>query len=119
VLYGVIAEWAHPVTGTTTWTYFYVITGLALWAVEGIFFLRRRMLRTSETVLSTRPEDVAALKRWRTAHIAIYALCESVALYGVLLRFMRFSFSQVVAFYVAGFLLLLYFAPRRPSSAIG
>jgi F0F1-type ATP synthase membrane subunit c/vacuolar-type H+-ATPase subunit K len=119
VFYAVIAEWAHPASGTTTKAFFYVMTGLALWAVEGIFFFRRRKVKPSEEVLSVRPEDLPALKAWHTAYIVIYALCESVALYGVVLRFLRFSFPQVVAFYVAGFLLLLYFAPRRPTNAIG
>jgi LPXTG-motif cell wall-anchored protein len=114
VLYAVIAEWVHPAPGTTTKAFFYVMTGLALLAVEGIFFFRRRKLKPSEEVLSVTPEDLFALKAWRTAYLVIYALCESVALYGVVLRFARFSFSQVAAFYLAGFLLLLYFAPRRP-----
>ena len=119
VFYVVIAEWAHPAPGTTTKAYFYVITGLALWSVEGIFFFQRRKLRPSEEVLSARPEDVPALKGWRTAYIVIYALCEAVVLYGIVLRFMKFSLLQVLPFYVAGFLMLLYFAPRRPSNAIG
>ena len=35
------------------------------------------------------------------------------------LRFLGFSFTQVTSFYIAGFVLMLYFAPRRPSNAIG
>jgi hypothetical protein len=76
-------------------------------------------LKPSEKVLSVTPDDVAALKTWRTAYIVIYALCESVALYGVVLRFVKFSLPQVAAFYIAGFVLLLYFSPRRPTNAIG
>ena len=119
VLYAVIAESARPAPGPRLWAYFYVATGLALWAAEGIFFFRRKKLRPSEKVLSTVPEDVRALRRWRTAYVVIYALSDSVALWGVVLRFMRFRLFQVLPFYVAGFPLLLYFTPRRPSDAIG
>jgi low temperature requirement protein LtrA len=119
VFYAVIAELAHPAPRATTKAFFYIITGVALFAIEGIFFFRRRKLKPSEKVLSVTPDDVAALKTWRTAYIVIYALCESVALYGVVLRFVKFSLPQVAAFYIAGFVLLLYFSPRRPTNAIG
>ena len=119
VLFAVFVEWIHPDPRPRTWTYFYVIGGLAVWSVEGMFFFRRRMLKPAERVLSTQPDDVAALKRWRAAYVGIYALFHSVFMWGLLLRFLRFSLLQVLPFYVAAFLLLLYFAPRRPSNAIG
>jgi hypothetical protein len=119
VLFAVFVEWIHPDPRPRTWTYFYVISGLAVWSVEGMFFFRRRMLKPAERVLSTQPDDVAALKRWRAAYVGIYALFHSVFMWGLLLRFLRFSLLQVLPFYVAAFLLLLYFAPRRPSNAIG
>src|SRR5258705_13408742 len=81
VIYAAIGAWVQPYTSAQTWTYFYVISGLAALAVEGIFFFRRKILKPSEQILSVRPEDVAALRRWRTAHVGIYAICESVALW--------------------------------------
>lgn len=84
-----------------------------------MFFFRRRILKPAERVLSTQPDDVAALKRWCAAYVGIYALFHSVFMWGLLLRFLRFSLLQVLPFYIAAFLLLLYFAPRRPSNAIG
>ena len=119
VFYAAMAGWVRPYTPPKTQTYFYVIAGLAASAVEGIFFFRRKILKPSEQVLSTKPEDVAALRRWRTAYVGTYALCDSVALWGLLLRFLGFSLLLVMPFFVAGFLLMLYFAPRRPSNAIG
>ena len=80
VFYAIIAEWAHPAHEATTKAFFYIITGLALFAIKGIFFFHRRKLKPSEKVLSVTPDDVAALKTWREAYIVIYALCESVAL---------------------------------------
>jgi hypothetical protein len=100
VFFAVFVEWIHPDPRPTTSTYFYVITGLAVWSVEGMFFFRRRMLKPSEKVLSTQPDDVAALKRWRTAYVGIYALFHSVFMWGLLLRFLRFSLLQVLPFYV-------------------
>ncbi len=119
VFYAVIAGWVRPYTPPKTQAYFYVIAGLAASAVEGIFFFRRKILQPSEQVLCTKPEDGAALRRWRTAYVGTYALCDSVALWGLLLRFLGFSLLLVMLFFVAGFLLMLYFVPRRPSNAIG
>jgi hypothetical protein len=119
VFFAICVESVHPDPRPTTWTYFYVITGLAVWSVEWMFFFRRRVLKPSEIVLSTQPDDVAALKRWRAAYVGLYALFHSVFMWGLLLRFLRFGLIQVLPFYVSGFVLLMYFAPRRPSNAIG
>jgi hypothetical protein len=43
-----------------------------------------------------------------------YALSEAIAIFGLVLRLIGFSLSQVAYFYIAGFILLLFFGPRRP-----
>jgi len=48
--------------------------------------------------------------------IPTYALSESIALFGLILRLIGFSLSQVWSFYIAAFILLLFFRPRRPLS---
>ncbi len=112
-------RWVRPYAPPKTQTYFYVIAGLAAWAVEGSFFFRRKILKPSERVLSAKPEDVAALRRWRAGYLGMYASCEAVALWGLLVRFLGFGLWLAMPFFVAGFVLMLYFAPRRPTNAIG
>jgi hypothetical protein len=46
-----------------------------------------------------------------------YALCEALALFGMILRFMGFSFERSLPFYVGGFVLIFFFGPRAPPSA--
>jgi hypothetical protein len=41
-------------------------------------------------------------------------LSESIAIFGLVLRILGFSLSQVASFYISGFILLLFFGPRRP-----
>ena len=119
VFYAAMAARIQPYAPPKTQTYFYVIAGFAAWAVEGSFFFRRKILKPSERVLSAKPEDVAALRRWRAGYLGMYASCEAVALWGLLVRFLGFGLWLAMPFFVAGFLLMLYFAPRRPTNAIG
>ena len=119
VFYAAVAGWLRPYASPKTQTYFYVIAGLAAWAVEGIFSFRRKFLKPSEEILATKPDDVVALRRWRAASIVTYALCDAIALYGLLLRVLGFSWLLAMPFFVTGLVLMLYFAPRRPSNAIG
>jgi hypothetical protein len=79
-----------------------------------ILVVRRTLVLQSAVALATRPNDVAALNRWRAGHIMTYALSEAIAIFGFALRIMGFSLSQVASFYIAGFILLLFFGPRRP-----
>jgi hypothetical protein len=77
------------------------------------------MVLRAEEALVRNEQDALSLARWRSGYVLIYALCEAVALYGLVLRFMGFTLTQVAPFYVVGFVLLFFFSPRRPSSAIG
>ncbi len=81
--------------------------------------IRRGRLAKLEKILSCDQKDIAALNPWRATYLLIFMACEAIALYGLVLRFLGFTFTQVASFYIAGFVLMLYFAPRRPSNAIG
>jgi len=92
------------------------LTLVAITIVGIIVAVRRRIVFATESVLSATPQDIPAQARWRTGYILTYALCESIALFGLVLRVTGFPLSQVAAFYIVGFALMLFFAPRRPSS---
>ena len=119
VLYAAIAERFGPAPKAQAPLVFYTITAVAISLIATMFAIRRGRLAKMEKVLSTQQEDTAALNPWRATYLLIFMACEAIALYGLVLRFLGFTFMQVTPFYVAGFVLLLYFAPRRPSNAIG
>jgi magnesium-transporting ATPase (P-type) len=92
---------------------YFAITLIAITIVGMIFAVWRLFVLRSEVMLGDQPGDVAALKRWRTGYIFTYALCETVAMFGFVLRFMGFTLSEVAPFYVVGFALILLFSPRH------
>jgi len=92
---------------------------LSVMNVGIIFELRRVLVRRSAVILGNNPEDPLALMRWRGGHIATYAFAESIALFGLILRFVGFTLPQAGPFFLAGFVLLLFLGPRRPVNAIG
>jgi len=78
--------------------------------------VRRTLVLQSAATLASRPNDAATLNRWRAGNIMTYALAESIALFGLVLRLIGFTLSQVWSFYIAAFILLLFFGPRLPMS---
>lgn len=95
-------------------TLFYALSLATITIVGVILVVRRTLVLQSAAMLATRPNDVATLGRWRAGYVMTYALSEAIALFGLLLRLIGFSLSQVASFYIAGFILLLFFGPRRP-----
>jgi F0F1-type ATP synthase membrane subunit c/vacuolar-type H+-ATPase subunit K len=118
LLYVFLAERFGPAPKTTAPIVGYAISTLAVSAIGLIFVVRRTMVMGAESVLGATAEDAVALNRWRAGYIATYALCEAVALYGLVLRFTGSRFWQAMPFYLAGFILMLFFRPRRPSTTI-
>ena len=72
-----------------------------------IFVVRRTLVFRSAERLAVRPDDSLTLSHWRTGYIVTYALCEGLALFGLILRFVGCSFQQSLPFYIGGFVLLL------------
>jgi hypothetical protein len=97
-------------------TVFVAISFVSISIVGAIMLVRRTLVSPCEVVLKDKPDDAATLARWRQGYIVTYALCESLALFALMLRFLGFQFSQVWPFYIGGFALLLVLAPRRPQA---
>jgi hypothetical protein len=104
---------ARPVDPSLS--YVFTTAGVALVGV--IFLVRRTLVLRPAEDLASRPDDSISLSHWKTGYIATYTLCEALALFGLVLRFLGFTFQQSLPFYVAGFVLLLFFGPREPISA--
>jgi F0F1-type ATP synthase membrane subunit c/vacuolar-type H+-ATPase subunit K len=118
-LYAFIAQGYGPAPREVSLAFIYTMAALAIVVIGPILVVRGIFVKPAERALQENPENAVALNRWRAGYIVTFALSEAVALYGVVLRFAGVRFSQVGPFFVAGFILMLFFGPRRPANAIG
>ena len=115
LLYGVVGEILGPVSRAVDPALSYLLTTLGV-AIVGIIFVVRRtlVLRAAES-LATHPDDNISLSHWRTGYLATYTLCEALAVFGLIQRFLGGSLQQSVPYYIGGFVLLVFFRPRQPA----
>ena len=92
----------------------YVFSTLAVGIVGTIFVVRRTLVLRAASTLAMQPEDDISLSQWKTGYITTYALCEALALFGLVLRFRGSGVQQSLLFYIGGFVLLFFFRPRPP-----
>lgn len=92
----------------------YVFSTLAVGIVGTIFVVRRTLVLRAASTLAMQPEDDISLSQWKTGYITTYALCEALALFGLVLRFRGSGLQQSLLFYIGGFVLLFFFRPRPP-----
>jgi hypothetical protein len=95
-------------------SYAFATAGVAIVGI--IFVVRRTLVFRAEETLATQPEDALSLKQWKTGYLATYAMCESLALFGLAGRFMGSTLQQAVSYYIAGFVLMVFFRPRWPEA---
>lgn len=116
LVYGVVGEVLGPVARAVDPALSYLFTTLAVAIVGAIFVVRRTLVLRAAESLATHPEDSLSLNHWRTGYIATYALCEALALFGLIQRFLGCTLQQSVLYYLGGFVLLFFFRPRLPAS---
>ncbi len=116
LLYAVVGELlaSGGRTANPSLTYFITTAGVA--TVGAIFVVRRTLVLRSAESLASQPDDLLTLNHWKSGYVATYALCEALALYGLVLRFTGCNFEQSAPYYLGGFILLFFFAPRRPAA---
>lgn len=95
-------------------TLFHALSLISISLVGATVVVRRTLVLPSEAVLQERRDDRLALSRWRTGFIILYALCEMLGLFGLVLRVAGFTLANVWGFYLGGFLLLLLYSPGAP-----
>jgi hypothetical protein len=98
---------------------FYGISFVSISIIGAILVVRRTLVMQSEVQLLQKPDDRIVIARWRMGYVVTYALCEALALFAFVLRFLGFTLAQVWPFYLGGFALMLFFAPRAPREATG
>ena len=92
----------------------YVFSTASVAIVGVIFVVRRTLVLRSAESLASHPDDALTLRHWKSGYIATYALCEALALFGLIQRFMGFTLQQSLLYYLGGFVLLFFFGPREP-----
>jgi len=114
LLYGIVGEVLGPAARAVDPTLSYLFSTLAVAIVGTIFVVRRTLVLRAAGSLASHPDDGISLSHWRTGYIATYALCEALALFGLIQRFLGCNWRQSVLYYLGGFVLLFFFRPRQP-----
>ncbi len=117
LLYGILGEFVAPGTRAVNPTISYLFTTAGVAIVGVIFVVRRTLVLSAAESLVTHPDDSLSLSQWRTGYLATYSLCEALALFGLIQRFLGSNLQQSFPFYLGGFILLFFFRPRPPASA--
>jgi hypothetical protein len=91
-----------------------LLLALAIFDIWSSFTWRRRRLQRACRALLLSPSDAGAVKRWHHASLLLLIGCESLALYGCLLRVWGGgTLTQAIPLYICALILLLVFVPRR------
>ncbi len=114
VLYAIVGEVVGSGARAVDPSLSYVFSTAAVAVVGVIFVVRRTLVLRSAESLASEPDDPVSLRHWKSGYFATYALCEALALFGLVQRFMGFTLQQSLLFYIGGFVLLLFFGPREP-----
>lgn len=99
-------------------TLFHALSLVSITLVGASLVVRRTLVLPSETLLRDRFDDRVSVSRWRTGYLFLYALCELLGIFGLILRMAGFILANVWGFYLGGFLLLLLYSPRAPRTAL-
>jgi F0F1-type ATP synthase membrane subunit c/vacuolar-type H+-ATPase subunit K len=114
LLYAIVGEVLGPRVRGVDSSLSYLFSTLAVGVVGTIFVVRRTLVQRAAASLAAHPDDGLSLRQWRTGYVTTYALCEALALFGLVLRFRGSTLQQSALFYVGGFVLLFFFRPRQP-----
>ena len=98
---------------------FHALSFISISIVGATVVIRRTLVLPSEGLLKERSDDSMAVARWRTGYLFLYALCELLGVFGLILRMSSFALGNVWGFYVGGFVLLWLFSPRAPRAEFG
>ena len=93
---------------------FHALSFISISLVGATVVIRRTLVLPSEASLQERSDDTVAVARWRTGYLFLYALCDLLGVFGIVLRMAGFTLGNVWGFYLGGFLLLLLYSPRAP-----
>jgi hypothetical protein len=116
VLYAVVGELAGPRARGVDPALSYIFSTLAVGIVGTIFVVRRTLVLRAAASLASHPDDSLSLNHWKSGYLTTYALCEALALFGLVLRFRGSQTQQSLLFYIGGFVLLFFFRASQPTA---
>lgn len=116
VLYVAVGQLAPPMVRALDPAMSYLFATLGVAIVGIIFVVRRTLVFRAGSSLATQPDDSLSLNQWKTGYIATYALCEALALFGLILKFLGGGLQAAVPYYLSGFILLFFFRPQQPEA---
>ena len=126
VLYVTVAEMVKPENVGSVFDSRIVhgaLIALAVLLVGVAVVLRQRKVRPfEEEVRSGRvstegalsPEQTSQVGRWQGGHLASWIMCEAVALFGFVLRFLGGTRLEAAPFYAVAVLLMVVWMPKKP-----
>jgi cytochrome b561 len=117
LLYGLVGELAGPGVRGPDPALSYIFSTLAVGIVGTIFVVRRTLVLRAAETLATHPEDRLSLNHWKSGYLMTYALCEALAIFGLVLRFRGSPMEQSLLFYIGGFVLIFFFRAKEPAVA--
>jgi hypothetical protein len=114
LLYAIAGElFGPPVRGADP-TLSYIFSTLAVGIVGTIFVVRRTLVQRAAETLAAHPDDILSLDHWKSGYLTTYALCEALAIFGLVLRFRGCQMEQSLLFYIGGFVLIFFFRAKPP-----
>jgi hypothetical protein len=96
---------------------FAAIALASLWDIALAMLFRSRKITPAVEVLKKNPDDDEALALWRGGVVLSFAFCETLVLFGLLLKFLGASWNVAGIFYAVGLLLMLAWTPRLDVSS--
>ncbi len=118
-LYAVAGETLGPALARNpAHALFHALSLISIILVGAMVVVRRTLLLPAEAALQESSDDPATVRRWRTGYLFLYALCDVLGLFGLILRMDGFAFTRIWGFYLSGFLLLWVYSPRLARSKI-
>jgi hypothetical protein len=118
-LYAVAGEmFARIFTRAPANTLFHALSFISISIVGATVVVRRTLVLPSEALLKEKSDDSVTVARWRTGYLFLYAMCEMLGLFGLILRMLGFTLGNVWGFYLGGVLLLLLYSPRAPGTDV-
>ena len=114
LLYIYVGEMLGPKSPRDAWTFLLIFGLLSLSDISVAFSMRSRYLGSTEETLRSSPEDQVALGRWRSGQIISLVMCQTIALFGLILRILGGTSLQTIPFYLVSASMMLVWWPRRP-----
>lgn len=91
-----------------------VIVGAAATGIVFLAVLRRNLLGPAEDRLRTNPNDAPMIQKWYAGNFISMAFGETIALLGLVLRFLGAELAYAGVFYSAGAIIIIILSPRKP-----